>query len=84
LAVFSEIYYPKGWNVYVDGKKTNYIPANYLLRGMSVPAGEHTIEFKFEPSSYFISEKISMASSILLIILVIGGLLYEAYKKVKA
>lgn len=84
LAVFSEIYYPKGWNVYVDGKKTNYIPANYLLRSMSVPAGEHTIEFKFEPSSYFISEKISMASSILLIILVIGGLLYEAYKKVKA
>jgi uncharacterized membrane protein YfhO len=83
LAVFSEIYYPKGWNAYIDGKKTNYVTANYLLRSMSVPVGEHTIEFKFEPASYFVSEKISMASSILLLILLIGGLSYEVYKKVK-
>lgn len=84
VAVFSEIYYPKGWNVYMDGKKSTYFCANYLLRAMTVPAGEHTIEFRFEPSSYYIGEKISIASSILLLILLIGGLSYEVYKKVKA
>ncbi|HEY4785247.1 MAG TPA: YfhO family protein [Bacteroidales bacterium] len=84
FVVFSEIYYPKGWDAYVDGKKTAYCSANYVLRAMSVPAGEHSIEFRFEPKSYYVGEKISMASSILLIIILIGALSWEVYLKIKA
>jgi uncharacterized membrane protein YfhO len=72
FAVFSEIYYDKGWDVYVDGQKSDYARVNYVLRGMKVPAGEHTIEWKFEPSVYSKGETISMASSALLILLVAG------------
>jgi hypothetical protein len=84
FAVFSEIYYPKGWDVYIDGKKSSYMCANYLLRAMDVPAGEHKIEFRFEPQSYMIGTKISTTSSILLIILLLGALSYEIYRKTKA
>ncbi|MCX6247989.1 MAG: YfhO family protein [Bacteroidetes bacterium] len=72
LAVFSEIYYPKGWNAYVDGKLTPHFQADYVLRGMLLPAGEHKVEFKFEPAVYHTGEKISLISSILLILVVIG------------
>ncbi len=49
LIVFSEIYYPSGWQVYLNGEKTNYFDINYLLRGMVVPKGNHLIEFIFSP-----------------------------------
>ncbi len=49
LIVFSEIYYPSGWQVYINGEKTNYFDINYLLRGMIVPKGNHLIEFHFSP-----------------------------------
>ncbi|MEJ0107133.1 MAG: YfhO family protein [Bacteroidota bacterium] len=52
FAVFSEIYYPFGWNAYLDGKKVDYVKTDYTLRGLSVPAGKHTVKFIFEPSSY--------------------------------
>jgi len=52
FAVFSEVYYPNGWNAYIDGKATNYQKVNYFLRGMQIPAGKHTIEFIFEPKVY--------------------------------
>ena len=52
FAVFSEIYYDKGWNAYIDGNKTDYVRVNYVLRGMSLPPGKHVIEFIFEPASY--------------------------------
>ncbi len=80
LAVFSEIYYPNGWNVFIDGKKSSYISADYLLRAMNIPAGSHTIEFRFEPSSYAVGEKISKASSIVLILLIIGFIVGESLK----
>lgn len=74
FAVFSDIYYNKGWNVYVDGQKADYIRTNYLLRGMKVPAGKHEIVFKFEPEGYIVGEKVALASSILLILLVGFGI----------
>ncbi|MEI6059582.1 MAG: YfhO family protein [Bacteroidota bacterium] len=83
LAVFSEIYYDKGWNAYIDGKKSPYFRANYVLRAMIVPAGKHTIEYKFEPVVYKTGEKISLASSVLLILLSLGGLGFKATRKSK-
>jgi hypothetical protein len=82
VAVFSEIYYPKGWNATIDGKPTEYFRANYLLRAMLIPAGEHTIEFSFEPKSYYTGEKISYASSLIFLILLLAGIAYEVKKGV--
>ncbi len=72
LAVFSEVYYDKGWQAYIDGKPAPHFRANYLLRAMRVPEGRHIIEFKFHPRSYFMGEKVSMASSLLLLLLALG------------
>lgn len=70
LAVFSEIYYEAGWNAYVDGQKVPHFRTDYILRGMMVPAGKHTIDFKFEPESVKIGENVSLAGSIMLLLLV--------------
>ncbi|MCX6286440.1 MAG: YfhO family protein [Bacteroidetes bacterium] len=78
LVVFSEIYYPKGWNAYVDGTLTPHFRANYVLRSMVLPAGEHTVEFKFEPRAFYIGEKVSLISSIVLILLVVAGIVIGA------
>jgi hypothetical protein len=80
VAVFSEIYYPKGWNVYIDGKPSNYFRANYVLRSMRIPAGEHTVEFKFEPEVYHTGGTISMAASIVLFLFIIGAIVAELKK----
>jgi hypothetical protein len=81
LAVFSEIYYPNGWNAYIDGKPTTYFRANYILRAMIVPAGEHKIEFKFEPKTLFTVQTTAMASSIIVIILVFAIAFVEIRKR---
>ncbi|HNP48759.1 MAG TPA: YfhO family protein, partial [Bacteroidia bacterium] len=80
FAVFSEIYYDKGWNVYVDGKQMPYARVDYVLRGMRIPAGTHTVEWKFEPEVIRTGEKVALASSALLILLV-GGLGWMEWKK---
>ena len=72
VAVFSEIYYEKGWNAYINGKLVPYVRANYLLRAMPLKAGNYEIEFKFEPKSYSIGNTVSLISSILLVLGVIG------------
>ncbi len=74
FAVFSEIYYPKGWNAYLDGKLTDYVNVNYILRGMSIPTGKHTIRFVFEPKSYSSGVSIMYISSFLILIVFLGGL----------
>jgi len=82
LAVFSEIYYKEGgWQAYIDGQPADHIRVNYVLRAMLIPAGNHTIEFKFHPSHYFIGEKISLASSLLLFAGCIGFLFMQFRKK---
>lgn len=68
FAVFSEIYYPKGWNAYVDGNLNPHVCVNYVLRGMPIAAGKHTIEFKFEPTVYKTGNTISLAGSILVLV----------------
>jgi hypothetical protein len=77
LTVFSEIYYQPGWDVFIDNEPAEHFRANYVLRAMMVPAGEHTIEFKFEPKSYYTGEKISGASSLILFLIIIGTLIYQ-------
>jgi len=69
LVVFSEIYYDKGWNAYIDNEKLPYFRTNYVLRGMIVPAGDHEIVWKFEPKAYYAGGTISIVSSILILLL---------------
>lgn len=84
FAVFSENYYGHGWQAYIDGKEVEHYRVDYVLRGMPVPAGQHSIEFKFDPQVVKTGGSISLASSILLILLVFGGLFYEfKYKSPK-
>jgi uncharacterized membrane protein YfhO len=80
--VFSEIYYPEGWNAYVDGKLNPHIGVNYVLRGMPLPAGKHKIEFKFEPKTYETANKIALLGSILVLITVGAGLYLHQKNKV--
>lgn len=80
LAVFSEIYYKSGWNAYVDGELKPHFGSNWVLRTMRVPAGKHTIEFKFEPTQYRTGEKISLISCLVLFGLV-GVALFFAWKR---
>jgi len=83
LAVFSEIYYPAGWKCYLDGKESSYFRTDYVLRGMVVPAGDHEIKFTFKPASYYVGNKISLASSVLLILLCAGYFLAKFKMKSK-
>lgn len=83
LAVFSEIYYPEGWKSYIDGKEYPHFRANYILRAMTVPAGDHEIRFSFEPASYITGNKISLISSIVLILAIFGYLVYSLWLRKK-
>jgi hypothetical protein len=78
LAVFSEVYFPY-WNVYVDGKESKLFPVNYILRGMEIPAGKHTIEFKFEPNFLYRWNTISQIAYYFLILLVVFALAFDVY-----
>ena len=73
LAVFSEIYYPKGWHAFIDEKEVPILRADYVLRALEVPAGKHVIEFKFEPKPYTVGNKVTMASGWVLLFLVMGS-----------
>ncbi len=80
LAVFSEIYYPAGWRASIDGKDAEILRANYVLRALAIPKGKHKIEFNFKPDAFVIGNKITMASSWLLLIVVLGTIGWSVKK----
>ena len=80
LAVFSEIYYPNGWNAYVDGVKTDHFPVDYVLRAMMLPKGVHTVEFKFEPEVIKTGSTITLISGAGMLILLIAGVYFQRKK----
>lgn len=83
LTVFSEIYYEKGWNAYLNGEKVPHFRVNYVLRGMVIPAGNNTVEFKFEPKSYYMGNNVSLAGSILFLVVLFGFGYTEIRKKLQ-
>ena len=84
LAVFSEVYYANGWNVFIDGKRVDnaIMRANYALRAIKVPAGQHTLQMKFEPESYSKGITLARFGNILLTLLFFAGL-YFLVKNIK-
>jgi len=81
LAIFSEIYYPYGWQAYIDGNKVEHIRANYALRAMVIPAGQHSVEFRFEPKTLKTGKMLSMVGSLLVLLLAIGTILIEVRRR---
>ena len=81
FAVFSEVFYKDGWKVFVNGEEDKFFKVNYILRGMKVPAGSGEIEFRFEPSSYKTGEIISLISSLIIVLLTIGAIVYATKNK---
>jgi uncharacterized membrane protein YfhO len=82
FAVFSEIYYPAGWNAYVDGQLKPHVAVNYVLRGMELPAGRHSLEFRFEPRSYRLGNNVAMAGSALVLLVAAAGVYLHRRNKV--
>ncbi len=68
LAIFSEVYYPKGWQISIDGQPAEMIRANYTLRALPVPAGKHTIEFRFDPQSIKVTDGIAYAALLIMLL----------------
>ena len=80
LAVFSEIYY-KDWFAYIDGAKAKVVKANYVLRALPIPAGKHTIEFKFEPAAYKTGSMLTSVASWLLVLLLLAYVAKQFFAK---
>lgn len=80
LAIFSEIYVNEGWNVYIDNKKTDLLRANYVLRAIEIPAGEHTIEMKYELNSFKMASMMGITGTIVLLLLLAFGFYTEVFK----
>ena len=83
VAVFSEMYYENGWNAYIDGRQSDYFRVNYVLRALQVPSGAHKIEFKFEPEVIEKGGKITLASTLLLGLVIVGGLGFSFWNRKK-
>ena len=81
LAVFSEMYYGKGWNAFIDGKKIDHIRVDYVLRGLQIPAGKHLVEFKFEPEVIKTGSTITLISAAGMLLLLFGGIYFKRKKK---
>jgi len=83
FAVFSEMYYQNGWKATIDGKDAEILNVNYVLRGLQIPAGKHTIEFKFEPKVVKTGSTIALMSSIGMLLLIGAGVYFERKKKIQ-
>ena len=83
FAVFSEMYYKNGWKATIDGKEAEILNVNYVLRGLQIPAGKHTIEFKFEPEVVKTGSTIALMSSIGMLLLIGAGVYFERKKKIQ-
>ncbi|MBM77584.1 MAG: hypothetical protein CL846_03820 [Crocinitomicaceae bacterium] len=81
FVVFSEIYYPLGWKAYIDGVPTDISRVNYFLRGLKVPEGTKNIDLVYELKSFKVLSNIALASSSLIILLVLGCIYLSLYKK---
>jgi len=81
FCVFSEVYYKAGWNAYIDGKKSDYVKCDYVLRGMMVPAGQHTIEFKMEPESFIKGKLLTTIGQILVLLLLAVAIFFSLRDK---
>ena len=81
VAVFSEMYYEHGWNAYLDGVYHPHFKVNYVLRAAEIPAGSHKLEFKFEPEVIEQGSQITIASSIALLLVFLGGIIYSLRRK---
>lgn len=82
MAVFSEIWYDKGWKAFVDGQEIPILRADYVLRAAQLPGGNHKVEFKFEPQSYYTGENISLIASIVLVLALAFAIWQENRKRV--
>ncbi len=81
FGVFSEMYYENGWKATIDGKDTEILNVNYVLRGLQIPAGKHTIEFKFEPQVVKTGSIITLISSVVMFLLIVIGVYFENKKE---
>lgn len=80
VAVFSEMYYANGWNAYIDGKLLDHFKVNYVLRALKIPEGDHMVEFKFEPKVVQLGSQISLASTMLLGLVLLGSIGFSFWK----
>ena len=83
-AVLSEVYYPLGWDAFIDGKKADYMKTNYILRGMYVPAGDHQIEFIFEPKSFSIGRTVTIIANIIVFLAMLAAAVFYIKGKDKS
>ena len=83
LAVFSEIYYQPGWKATIDGKPAEHLRADWILRAMRIPAGEHEVVFEFRPSGYVMAANVEAYSSFLILLMVIGAAGYSLWKAIR-
>ncbi len=81
LALFSEIYYPKGWRAFIDGEEAEYLRADYVLRAMELPAGEHTVEWRFRAPNWGVAEGITLACSIAVLAAAVAALIGYCYER---
>ena len=83
LVVFSEIWTSKGWTMHIDGQEHPILRANYILRAAKVPAGQHEIVMRYEPSIWKVGNVISLVSSLAIILFAVGAAVITATKKKK-
>jgi uncharacterized membrane protein YfhO len=80
FAVFSEIFYEKGWKAYIDNTEVPIIRTNYVLRGLAVPAGQHSIHFVFKPASFYNGQATARIAGVIIAVLVVASI-FLTYKK---